>query len=174
MKIEHKHVIEIIDQLNFLADGIVDAIRLGGDILGNIEQQALQMKLILLNFRAEHLTIKEDKLPPDSKFDYLKRIEQLMQSPSFDQNNLSPSDLTAWVQTLAYKYTKNILRNMPLPTPSASEIDIRHHVDNALCDWPKFKHYEAGFFYSLMKVIDDITSEIILYRERNPQQSLFE
>jgi hypothetical protein len=171
MKVKTENITELLNQVAWYMDGIQEACRMGGDILPNIDGQAGEVKKILVNFRATHLAPAETENIPDGKHSYLKVMGRILAE---NKTELTSDENASVVMAKLYAWLKRTIREQKdMPGPGAKREEIFQYVDSLLCSWEMYRHHEKGFYYSMMKVLDDVVCEIMEHRNNTPQQKLF-
>lgn len=172
MKIEHKPVMDTLNQLLAIADGLIETARNGDDgYLQSMMDQRDDMKKIVLAFRSEHLT-KEETEFIIGKYDFMNEGERIINNGQHDRlGEMNPSEVTSFVKYLCYNYLKKAYRDNPIDQ-NMDEFAVRTHIDCLSFEWPKFKLYEKGFSHTIFDVVCLITDEIIEHRKQNSQLRL--
>jgi len=172
MKVEHKLVLSIFDQMLGITNGIIETARWGDDgYLTSMEDQRDEMKKIILDFRSQHLT-KEETQTVAGKYQFIEEGERLIRNNQHLENGkINSNEITHWVKYLCYNYLKKALRDSPVQ-PDMNELDLTNHIDCLCIDWPKFKIYEMSFSQTMFQVVQIVAAEVIEYRNQNQQLTL--
>jgi 2C-methyl-D-erythritol 2,4-cyclodiphosphate synthase len=172
MKIEHKAVIEVFDQLLALVDAIIETAKVGDDgYLESMEDQKEEMSKIVLAFRAEHLT-KEETQFIAGKYDFVKEAERIINNGQHEGNGqMNSNEVMSFVKYQCYNYLKKTLRERPVDL-EMDEFEVRNYIDCLSFEWPKFKSYEKAFSQTIFNVVLLVTQEVMEYRRKNQQLTL--
>lgn len=172
MKIDHKAVLEVFEQMLVLADGLIETARIGDDgFINSMEDQRNDMKKIVFAFRSEHLT-KEETQAITGKYDFIKDGDRIIENGQHDlRGEMNGNEITNLVKYLLYDFLKKALRENPV-TPEMGEVDVRNHIDCLSYEWSKFRTYERGFSHTMFEVVCLVTDEVMEHRKQNRQLAL--
>lgn len=171
MKIDHSKIKELQSSIDHWLDGIKDAVMCGGDIRDNVCDQIDEIRKIMNQWNALNMMPAEKEIIPDYKYDYLKLADRALDKKPED---LHESDNRYIWMAKVYAYIKRTMRERnDLPGPDADRHAIFCYIDDILTSMPLFHEYEKHYSNSMIRVADDITTEIETQRAKNPQLDIF-
>ena len=168
MKIEAATIIEFLDQVKALVEDINLTIRMGDDgFEETVNDQVTNISKAIEVFKLKELT-PVTAIDPASK-KYGRTYDEL-----HEKDNRSVGENIELYKSELYFAVKRVI------TDNAGIADcpndqLMNFIEAAIPDNSKFNKliYTDQFFYSSMKVIQEIADEIIELRKKAPQQKLF-
>lgn len=168
MKVEAHTVVEFMDKLKALIDGISETVRSGDDgFEENIHEQVESINTAIDTFKLERLT-PVTKFPPR----HLK-YEAILDSLDKKEDKTAAEAIQLYCANF-YFTLKRLMHDNPA-TSEMKNLDLFNYIESLVPESSVYHKlmYSQEFYFTSMRVIQELVDDITEQRARAPQQQLF-
>ena len=174
-KIEHSDVTKFLNEIKYMVSGIQEALQMGDDgFEENASMQCDEIKKQIETFQVITLSVP-DKKETKKKYDYLEYAEGDQQGALTDNGLTNEAEIKIFQATL-YQHVKNRIRDkVKAEELAAVPADkLENFIEGATIEPYSLlaNKINSNFFWSALKVFQDIAYEIKEERKKSPQQKL--
>ena len=176
-KIDAAAVSQLLDQLMFLVDGIIETIRSGDDgFLHSAISQRSQISEMIGVFKMEQLEAKTPIKRRDEPSYYTEYVNNLYDRTQEVGAQFTSVENKIIFQGRLWRFLKQQLQQRGDELQDkATEAEVNTAIECWIINsYHKDTFYSDQFFYTGLRVLEDFTRNVMDQRKKNPQKKLFD